>query len=346
MALLSDYFEPIGNGKVKCKSCSIGCELSPGGTGRCKIYTNRAEKLWYETDSPSTVSVSTTHEESFFHIFPGAKLVVFSTASCNFTCPYCFNFPYSTHMFKNLGCSLNEIEDCGPSVSNTMHMDPEDLPYIMTLKGAQALLFAITEPCIIPTTLLKWCKVASENNIPVLVNTNGYSTPETLEALMPYVDGWTIDIKGDDDMYKKILKLPLGIKPVLDNVETLLRNAKHVELIIPIWDLNGDKTIFTDILGPIAAINPYTPVHVKKTIPVANREEVADSLVQEMSVAIVDIGFKYVYNNISPENQITYCLKCQAPLYQRTYDGTFRNCGVCETHCSSCDHETGIKPLK
>ena len=63
---------------------------------------------------------------------------------------------------------------------------------------------------------------------------NGYIERKPLEALLPYIDAWNIDLKGfSEDFYRS--QCSASLNPVLDTI-TIAAAVSHVEvttLIIP-----------------------------------------------------------------------------------------------------------------
>jgi pyruvate formate lyase activating enzyme len=58
--------------------------------------------------------------------------------------------------------------------------------------------------------------------------TNGYITEEPLRELLPYVDAMNIDLKGDDEYYKRLCHGRL--QPVLNTITIAHEEKVHIEI--------------------------------------------------------------------------------------------------------------------
>lgn len=165
----------------KCELCGF----------RCKVNRNQKKGVCNCGDLPK-LSLVSTHmwEEPCISGEAGSGTIFFS--GCNFSCIFCQNYQISQEDYgKEISVErLAEIflEQQNRGVNNINLVSPT--PYV---------------PLIIEAL-----KIAKEKglNIPIVYNTNGYETLETIRSLEGYVDVYLPDLKYFDDeialMYSKI----------------------------------------------------------------------------------------------------------------------------------------------
>ena len=84
--------------------------------------------------------------------------------------------------------------------------------------------------------------------------TNGYSTPEALDAIGPYLDAWRVDIKGfSDAFYRTLAKIP-GWRGILEVAKRARDKwGMHVEVVTNIIPtMNDDDEQLQGIAGWIS----------------------------------------------------------------------------------------------
>ena len=155
--------------------------------------------------------------------------------------------------------------------------------------------------------------------------TNGYLTPEALDAIGPYLDAWRVDIKGfSDKLYRDLAKIPRwqGILEVTKRAQQ--KWGMHVEVvtnIIPTMNdddkqLNGIASWMRDELGE------FTPWHVTRFYPQYNLTHLPATPIASLEKAF-DIGHKaglrFVYlGNVPGHNaENTVCYSCGNVVIQR-----------------------------
>lgn len=95
---------------------------------------------------------------------------------------------------------------------------------------------------------------------------NGFISKEALEALLPLIDAWNIDLKGwNPDFYKTICGAARN--PVLETIQRA-HEVSHVELtnlVIP--KENDDPQCFEDMARWIGSLSPAIPLHITRFFP-------------------------------------------------------------------------------
>ncbi len=199
--------------KVSCSVCEQRCALSPGETGICGIRKNMGGII-KNPDYGKLISVSTDpiEKKPLYHFFPGEKTLSIASAGCNFSCKFCQNYQISQKEFhKNL--SFEKIS-------------PENISRILEYKNLNILTFTYSEPTVWIDYLLDCAKISKQKNKKNAMVTNGYFTEETMEKLLPLIDAYNIDYKGEESFYSKLCGA--HEHPVIRNISRINRESKAV----------------------------------------------------------------------------------------------------------------------
>jgi pyruvate formate lyase activating enzyme len=166
---------------------------------------------------------------------PGNRTAIF-LQGCNFNCWYCHN-PETIQILN-----ASNIE----TVEGVKVMTVEDLcatvrPYYDFTSG---ITFSGGECSVQGEFLAACCKQLKKEGRHILIDTNGYINQETLDRLLPVVDGFMFDIKAFDD--EEHLKLTgKHNKLIWDNMIQVAQAGKLYEIrtvIVP-EVLNNELTV-------------------------------------------------------------------------------------------------------
>ena len=145
---------------------------------------------------------------------PGNRLVVF-LQGCNFNCLYCHN-PETIPLHGDDSPFKMSVEDVVKVVSK--HAD-----YLsgVTFSGGECTLqMAFLTSC---------CKALKEMGVHILIDTNGSASWVELQALMPFVDGFMVDLKAlDPKIHFELTNF--NNDSVLQNILNLWKAQKLFEL--------------------------------------------------------------------------------------------------------------------
>ena len=188
--------------------------------------------------------------------------------------------------------------------------------------GCKSIAFTYTEPTIYFEYALETSALAKESDIATVFVTNGYTTPEALRTIEPYLDAANIDLKSfSDEFYRKVCGAQL--QPVLDTIRLYYQLGIWIEittLIIPTYN-DSDEEI-RKIAQFIKDIDPRIPWHITAFYPTyrltdQNRTSVV-TLRRARDIGLQE-GLRYVYEgNVSGEGgENTFCYNCNNLLIQR-----------------------------
>ena len=187
-------YEPLPNSRVRCSVCQWRCVIGPDQFGVCRVRQNRDGKLCVLNYAlVSSAAVDPIEKKPLFHFFPGSEVFSLGGWGCNFHCQDCQNW--------EIACT-----DVPSSASQVV--TPEAAIEATKRHNSAGIAWTYNEPGIWLEYTLDSAKLARQNGLYTVYVTNGYSTPEALDTIGPYLNAWRVDIKGfSDTFYKNLAKI-------------------------------------------------------------------------------------------------------------------------------------------
>ncbi len=302
------FYEPAGDGDVRCTACAHYCVVKPGLRGICGVRENRDGKLFLLVYGKAVAcEVDPIEKKPLYHFHPGVRAFSVATAGCNLHCRFCQNWQIS---------QVHKSEFI-PGFS----LPPEEIVTSAVAKQCQVVAYTYTEPIIFAEYALDTAKLAKEQGLKNIFVSNGYYSPEALEEMEPLIDAVNIDLKSfRDPYYRKICGATL--EPVLESIERTIRKGIWVEvttLVIP--GLNDSIEELRDIARFLAALSSDIPWHVSRFFPAYEMTDVAPTPERTLLKAR-DIGreegLRHVYTgNLPGGEDDTLCPGCGELLLER-----------------------------
>ena len=322
------FYTKLDNEMVQCMLCPWNCILSPDQVGNCKVRKNEQGEL--RTDVYNRVAALGTdpiEKKPLYHFHPGKNILSIGEVGCNLHCSFCQN---------------HRISQCEASEFSGFHnISSEQIveEAIKTWKNI-GIAYTYNEPFTFYEFLLETAQLAKTKGLKNVVVSNGYINPEPLQKLLPFIDGFNIDLKAfSEDFYKKHTKGRL--QPVLKSLEEIAQYGTHLEittLIIP--ELNDDRQEFEEMIKWIAAeLGKQTPLHLSRYYPQYKMDRLPTSietLHALYQIAKENLDHVYLGNVSDPEKSYTYCSNCSEVLIERNrYKTEILNLGS-EGECLKC----------
>ncbi|WP_172977281.1 AmmeMemoRadiSam system radical SAM enzyme [Halosegnis longus] len=295
------------DGTVQCHDCPRECAIPDGETGACDVRVNDGGTLLLDSYGKAVATaVDPIEKKPLFHVAPGARLLSLAAKGCTFACEFCQNYEIA-------------LEHEGVPERDR---PPETLATTVEDRGLDGIAYTYTEPTAFLEYALDTMDAAPDDALQVFVS-NGYMTPETVDALAPRLDAINIDIKGDETFYREHIGAP-DPEPIYDAVERFADRGVHVEvtnLIVPGYN-DDEQTIRERMAWLHDAVGPETPVHFSRFRPAYQFRGVQPTPVEtlERAMAIArEEGLAFVYcGNVSGhEAESTYCPECGRVLVRR-----------------------------
>ncbi len=321
------FYKKLENQDVKCFLCAHHCLISKDKRGICGVRENK-DGVLYSLVYGKLVSmnIDPIEKKPLFHFYPGSTSFSISTVGCNFRCKHCQNYEIAQYPKRH---------DRVPGENAT----PEAVVTAAERAGCKSISYTYTEPTIFFEYAYECARLARERGIKNVFVSNGYTGPEAAKTIGPFLDGNNIDLKGDDEFYKKICGARL--QPVLDTIKLMKELGVWIEittLIIPNYN-DSEKTI-NGIIDFILSVDPAIPWHVSQFYPTHELLDQPRTPVKTLGWARekgLKKGIKYVYTgNVPGEGgENTCCFKCGELLIERSGYRIIQN-KLKEGRCFKC----------
>lgn len=330
-------YENLPKSKVRCNICQWRCQIGLDKGGVCKMYQNKEGVLYNMNYAQvSSVAVDPIEKKPLFHFFPGSLAFSIGGWGCNFRCQGCQNWEISC-------VDLPQLE---------RQMQPEEAVKMAKEHDCQGIAWTYNEPTMWFEYTLDSARLAKENGLYTVYVTNGYMTPEALDAIGPYLDAWRVDIKGfSDNLYRKLAGVNQwrGILEVAKRAKN--KWEMHIEVITNIIPaINDDKAQLEGIANWIHdELGELTPWHVTRFYPNHDMMDSPPTPISTLERA-VDIGrkagLKFVYVGNAPGHggENTNCYKCGNIIIKR-YGYQTEVIGVRGSKCKFCGAELNFKTV-
>jgi pyruvate formate lyase activating enzyme len=206
------------------------------------------------------------------------------------------------------------------------------------------IAYTYSEPLVWFEYVLDCAKLAREKGLKNVLVTNGLINPEPLQALLPWIDAFNLDVKSmSEEFYQKICKGPLA--PVLHTAEVASKSClvEITNLIIPtLNDSDEDFQHLVDWIGE--KLGADTPLHFSRYFPhyrMQIHSTPVETLMRAWEIAKEKLSYVYVGNIMDQASNSTYCPHCRHLLIGR--DGyRILKLGFKDGKCESCGQAVRI----
>lgn len=296
---------------VRCGLCAHRCLIKVGRRGLCGVRENVAgvlQSLVY--GKVISEHVDPIEKKPLFHFLPGTFSYSIATVGCNFRCRHCQNYEISQYPHIHAGAIAG------------MDRSPEQIVTAAVSSGCASISYTYVEPTIFFEFALDIACLAEQAGVKNVFVSNGYTSEEAAQMIIPHLHGNNIDLKSfSDSFYKKICGARL--QPVLDTITRMVRGGVWVEvttLIIP--GLNDTEDELRDIARFVASLNTDIPWHVSRFYPtyqMTDRPPTPPATVLRAREIGMEEGLRYVYTGNLPGDggESTVCPGCQKVVIER-----------------------------
>ena len=322
------FYEKLEENAVRCHLCAHHCKINESKRGICGVRENRGGVLYSLVYGKVVASgIDPIEKKPFFHFHLGSEAYSIATVGCNFRCKNCQNFHIS-QMPKE-----GEKRIVGEDIS------PEEIVAAAKQYGCRTIAYTYTEPTIFFEFAYDTARLAHKEGICNTFISNGHITEEAIRTLAPYLDAVNVDLKGSEDLYRKICGGHL--QPVLDAIKLYKSMGVWVEvttLVIP--TLNDSEEDFIGIAEFIKSVGVDIPWHISQFYPAYKLPDLPPTPVTTLRKAReigLDVGLRYVYEgNVPGEGgENTYCYQCGELLIRR-YGFQILENKIRDSRCPSC----------
>lgn len=248
----SAFYDKEEGGVCRCRLCPRHCRILPSQRGWCRTRWNdhgTLKALTYGLVTSAALDPIEKKPLAYFH--PGAVILSLGSWGCNMNCAFCQNF---------------EISQKEPESRKVSPDDVLRLARALTAEGNIGVAWTYNEPALSFEFIRDTAPLIKEAGLVNVMVSNGFISKEALEALLPLIDAWNIDLKGwNPDFYKTICGAARN--PVLETIQRA-HEMSHVELtnlVIP--KENDDPQCFEDMVRWIGSLSPAIPLHITRFFP-------------------------------------------------------------------------------
>ncbi len=323
-------YERLEDDKVRCFACGHRCSIPEGRSGICKVRFNEKGRLRIPFGYTAGLHCDPIEKKPFFHFLPGSNAMSFGMLGCDYHCDYCQNWVSSQAIRdENAGSQIAPIT-------------AQDLVQKALQHGARTVTSTYNEPLITTEWAVEIFRIAKEKGLYTSYVSNGNGSREVIEYLLPWIDGYKIDLKSFQE--KNYRSLGGKLQSVLDTILLLKQKKVWIELvtlIVPTW--NDSEEELREIARYIYSVDPSIPWHVTafhedyKLYGVGNTS--LRTLLRAGEIGKEEgLSFVYIGNvpGYAPQWENTYCPSCQSLLVERSgfhvrmnriQDGVCPGCG-------------------
>jgi pyruvate formate lyase activating enzyme len=328
-------YETLPGSRVRCHVCQWRCLINPSKLGVCRMRVNRDGVLCVLNYAEvSSMAADHIEKKPLFHFHPGSHAFSLGTWGCNFHCRGCQNWEIS-------------CQDIPP---DSRPLLPEREIELARRHHCQGIAWTYNEPAIWFEYTLDSARLARDNNLYTVYVTNGYATPEALDAIGPWLDAWRVDVKGfTDAVYRQLARVPhwQGILEVTRRARE--KWNMHVEVVTNVIPtVNDDDDQLRGIAEWIRdSLGELTPWHVTRFHPLREFANLSATPVATLEKAYrigKEAGLKFVYLGNVPghEYENTACYSCGQMVVRRLgYDTEV--VGLDGSRCKSCGAELNFR---
>lgn len=325
------YYNTLGNGIVKCTLCPHYCLIGDNEHGLCNVRVNKDGELYSEFFGKVTfVGLDPIEKKPLYHFYPGTVILSVGSLGCNMRCQFCQNY---------------RISQATPE--NSDHTNVLSVKSIIQLAREQVnnigIAFTYNEPGTFYEYMISVAELAKPIGLKTVMVTNGFINREPLEALIPFMDAFNVDLKAfSDSFYKSVTNARLV--PVKKTIGRIALAHKHLEitnLVIP--GMNDNYTEFEDMVRWIASeTGDRTVLHISRYFPKFQMKIAStpiNILLDLYNIAKIHLKYVYLGNVSDTLRDTTYCDQCNNKLIIREPGKTLitgldksGNCTACGIH--------------
>lgn len=303
------YYTELENKRVQCTLCPHNCKIKDQKRGVCRVRRNIEGKLYSENYGIITgLGFDPIEKKPLYHYHPGRNILSIGSIGCNLKCFFCQNW---------------EISQATPDDMPKQHTySVEDIVNLATSRQDNlGIAHTYNEPVIYYEFMIDVAKEIKQKGLKNVVVTNGFINPEPLQELMPYIDAFSIDLKGfTNEFYRK--HTSSSFDPIKESLKQIRKNDKFLEIInLVIPTLNDDADQFEEMMKWMKAyLGENTILHISRYFP-AYKSTIEGTSVSKLkefyNLASSYLNYVYLGNVLLEGGSNTYCHSCGALLVRR-----------------------------
>ena len=225
--------EPAKESAVRCLACAHRCLIQPGKRGICQVRFNREGQLFAPSGYVAGLQLDPIEKKPFMHFLPGSAALTFGMLGCNFHCDFCQNW-VSSQALRDPGSALGS--------SAIQPIQPAELVDLALRNKARSIISSYNEPLITSEWAMEVFTLAKQKGLRTAYVSNGFATPQALQALRPCLDAFKVDLKCLSDAGYR--ELGGSLSAVLESIRLAHELGLWVEvvtLVIPGFNAGNEE---------------------------------------------------------------------------------------------------------
>jgi pyruvate formate lyase activating enzyme len=243
-------------------------------------------------------------KKPLYHFFPGSKTLSIALFGCNFRCQFCQN-----HRISQIDSPDYPLNTKSQKEITT----PKQLVQRLNQSGSSILSYTYSDPVVWLDYVEQTASLVHQQGKYNCMITNGSFTKSSLQRLLPLIDAFNIDVKGDNAFYQEYCNGAL--KPVLDAVQMIAKEPLKVLEIttLVIEGLHTKEQI--RFLGQELFDRGVQVWHLSRFHPsykMMGMPATSEAFLDQMLDVAQQSGIPYIYagNSNLRRNQHTSCPQC------------------------------------
>ncbi len=328
-------YEKLDNHSLRCFACAHRCLIREGKRGICQVRFNKGGELRVPWGYVAALQADPIEKKPLYHFLSGENALSFGMLGCDLHCDYCQNW------FTSQALRDPASEGAGRLIRE---VSAEQLVSLAKQTDSKLIASTYNEPLITAEWAIEIFKKAKSAGLKTVMVSNGNATPESLAALVPYLDGYKIDLKSMQE--KNYRQLGGALQPVLDTIRRAHDLGLWVEVVtLVVPNFNDSNAELWEAARFLAGISPDIPWHVtafhRDYKMLASENTSAETLLRAADIGR-EAGLRYVYagnlHGRAGEYESTRCPNCDKILIERRgfsiYDYQLTREGKCP-HCEA-----------
>jgi len=308
---------------ITCDFCWRMCTLKEGQKGVCAVRSVIDGKLvslnW---GNVVAMGVDPVEKKPLYHFRPGHRTLSFALFGCNLSCSFCQNY------------SISQKEYYGEREG--VRIEVQEIVQEALVRNCPSISFTYSEPLVWQDYLIEVATLAKKEGLSLIMVSNGTFSEAALERLLPFIDAFNIDLKGDEEFYRSVCKG--SAEPVLRAIEAITEYGSHLEVTTMVTAEHHTPAVMQD-LGEQLHLRGVKIWHLTRYFPHyhSHQEATQERYLKRTITAMKRIGIPFVYPGNSTLDASTYCPGCKTKLIGRTAYQLSLQDGVIEAgQCLRC----------
>lgn len=262
-------------------------------------------------DKVAALNLDPVEKKPLYHFLPGSTTLSFGTPGCNLGCLFCQNAKLSQPPRQGLPLPGEPIP-------------PQEIVRMALTAKARSVAYTYSEPTIFFELMVETAPLVLERGLKNLIVSNGFQSPQCLDALANLIQAANIDLKSfREEFYRDVCSAKL--KPVLQNLVHIKKLGWLLEvttLVIP--GLNDSDEELRAIARFVhAELGADTPWHISRFTPCHQMSHYPPTPLETLKRAYAigqTEGLDSVYVGNVPGSGLedTFCPGCKKRVMERT----------------------------